>query len=358
MLSVYDELPIHQTPATLDHVATSDPNAYERFYFGAFDRAGEKAIGFTLTVHPNRGIVDAAFGVTVGTRYESLMITDELGHDPADLRCGPLRHQLTEPMRRLRFSVADTDGFSVDVEFAATTPAIEEARVTRVRERRIVQDRSRYVQLGTVTGTVHSPLGTFEPTPETWFAGRDHSWGIWDGPKDHVADVKPAPPSFYWLIGEYGDQAVQAVTHADAEQGRYGEYAAVCPTLAGGADLAGPGALQQARPFGELNVEYAEHTRHMTTAQLSIGGSDGTVEFFDLESVCVVHPHTIGYSHPTWRSGTVHADLPHVERYGADLADLDLTESHHHRALQGVRIRCGDDTGFGVIDQFAGPQPV
>ena len=151
MLTAHDDLPRHALPES--------PDAYERYFFFAAAPDGAEAVSLVVNVHPNKGVIDAAFARSDGECHDSLFATDRLGED---LTCGPIRLTLTEPMRSLRIEVED----QVDLRFEASHPAIEEERVTRRREGRVVQDRSRYAQLGT--------------TSDGWFAGRDHSWGIWD----------------------------------------------------------------------------------------------------------------------------------------------------------------------------------
>ena len=40
-LSSWDDYPVHQSPDWIAHVATSDRNFYDRYYFNAFDKGGE-----------------------------------------------------------------------------------------------------------------------------------------------------------------------------------------------------------------------------------------------------------------------------------------------------------------------------
>jgi hypothetical protein len=352
MLSRFDDLPLHQTPATLDQPASSDPAAYERFFFAFGSVDGAEAVGMTVTLHPNKGLLDAAFTMSREGRNESIMASDRLGPDRADLVCGPIRLQLTDPMRSLRISIGGRQDFDADIVFEALTPAIEEPRVTRLRANRVVQDRSRYVQMGTVRGHVNGPLGSIELTEELWFGGRDHSWGIWDAPKSHASDTKEPSGSFFWLIGHFPDRAVQAVTHADAHGETYGEYAASVPVLATGADLAGPGALQRNLKVLGLETEFPEDSWHFSHARWTLHADVDTTEELELESVHVLLPRAVGYSHPTWISGTVHSELPHVVRDGWNLTTENLLERGNHRGLQFVRMRRGDGAeGFGVTDQ-------
>lgn len=352
MLSIYDDLALHQTPATLDQPASSDPAAYERYYFGFFSDDGTAAVGLTVNVHPNKGLIDAAFAVSGAGRHESLMSSDHLGHDRADLTCGDIRLTLEDPMRSLRITVTGPD-ITADLRFAATTPAIEESRVTRYRANRVVQDRSRYVQLGTITGHVTSPLGEWNLDDQPWRGGRDHSWGIWDAPRQHASESKNASPSFFWLIGTFDDWALQAVTHENADGETYGEYAAVCPTLAAGAEPAGPGARQQAHPVTGLDVTFPDRGWHFTDAHLTLGAAQvGDLEHVEMESVHTLLPRAIGYGHPTWISGDVPDELPTSSRDSWTLDDEDLDERINHRGLQAVRLTRADGAvGFGVVDQ-------
>jgi hypothetical protein len=190
-------------------------------------------------------------------------------------------------------------------------------------------------------------------TEETWKGARDHSWGIWDAPKQHTSESKPASPSFFWLIGAFPDWSLVAVTHEDAEGTVYGEYAAVCPSLASGAEPAGPGSLQQSRPMKGLQPTFPPDSWHFTDAVLTIGGADGADERIELQNVRTMLPRAIGYSHPSWISGTVPEVLPALERHGWDLETQDLLARHNHRGLQFVRMTRPDGaTGFGVVDQM------
>ena len=148
------------------------------------------------------------------------------------------------------------------------SPPIEEERVTRRREGRVVQDRSRYAQLGTSTApstaarsTAGSPAATTRGASGTPPAAR-HS------------------PSFFWLIGAFDDRAVQAVTHVDTDGRRYGEYAAVVRA----------GTAQEPRAVTDVDVEGPPH---FTTARLTIG--DETLE---LRSLHALLPRAVGYGHP------------------------------------------------------------
>jgi hypothetical protein len=55
-------------------------------------------------------------------------------------------------------------------------PLLEE-RFFQVSRARATYDAIRYVQHGRGRGTISTPRGTIEVTPDRWWAERDHSWG-------------------------------------------------------------------------------------------------------------------------------------------------------------------------------------
>jgi hypothetical protein len=323
---VSDDLPVHELP--------DDPRAYERYWFGFASADGAVMAGLVVNVHPRLGTVDAVFSISDGERSESVFAASALpfGSFAGALVAGPIRLSFDAPMECLRIAV-DGGGFVVDMEFRAVAPPITEDRVVREREGRVVQDRVRYVQLGTAAGSIESPLGSWTFTHEHWRAGRDHSWGIWDAPTPGAPVVRG--PSFFWLIGTFDDVALQAVTHAEPDGRRYGEYGAAVPVA---------GGPSSAVPVGSFDVTHAPGTRHMSSASLVVGSS-----VVEARSLHAVLPRTVGYAHPSWVPGQAPIGL-HTESW--TLADLNLLDPSNHRALQFVRLtRAGGGVGWGFVDQ-------
>ena len=63
MLSRFDDYPIHQTPEPIAHVATSDRNAYDRYWFNGYAEDGEFYFGVAMAIYPNLRILDGAFSI-------------------------------------------------------------------------------------------------------------------------------------------------------------------------------------------------------------------------------------------------------------------------------------------------------
>lgn len=109
-----DEYPVHQVPLSMEHVASSDRNAYDRCYLNAHDRTGDVFLVTGMGVYPNLGVTDA-FANVEARRYP--------GHG-ADV--GRTRPRSDAPAGR---AVADRGGGT-----APTDPGrLRRRRRTRVR---------------------------------------------------------------------------------------------------------------------------------------------------------------------------------------------------------------------------------
>ena len=58
MLSGLDETLRHQLPTTFDHVGTSDPRFYDRYWFCCYDPAGELAVISGMGLYNNMNVLD------------------------------------------------------------------------------------------------------------------------------------------------------------------------------------------------------------------------------------------------------------------------------------------------------------
>ena len=131
MLSRFDDYPIHQTPEPVAHVATSDRNAYDRYWFNGYAGDGEFYFGIGMAIYPNLHILDCAFSIVRGGEQHAFHASRRAPKDPTETRVGPFRIEIVEPMKRLRVVIDDNDtGIAVDLEFSARTACIEEGRQT------------------------------------------------------------------------------------------------------------------------------------------------------------------------------------------------------------------------------------
>ncbi len=176
MLTELDDSPWHQLPTTFDHVGTSDPRFFDRLWFAASDRQGRGALQFTLGVYQNMNVVDGGFVVISGGVQHNLRVSRQLRPHYAST-CGPLRIDVREPLQRIALSIADnSSGITGELEWTATDPAQEERPHFARLAGRILEDYSRYDQIGECSGWVRAGGERIEL--DSWWSCRDHSWGV------------------------------------------------------------------------------------------------------------------------------------------------------------------------------------
>lgn len=193
MLTPMDDTLWHTHPTTFDHVGTSDPRFFDRYWFAASDPEGSGTLQFTLGVYNNMNVVDAGFIVIRGDRQHNVRASRSL-RPRFETVCGPLRVDVLEPLHRARLRVAPGDHeLAADLEWTSMLPAQEEAaRFTRVRGR-IVEESRRFDQIGECSGWIE--LGSDRIELDRWWATRDHSWGVREAMGIEEPVTGPAKPA-------------------------------------------------------------------------------------------------------------------------------------------------------------------
>src|SRR3954467_4352954 len=101
-LGPFDEYLAHQTSDTLAHVAPSDRNFCDRYYFNLHASSDELFVITGLGQYPNLGVTDAFITVSIGSEQHPVRSSRELGHDRLDTSVGPLSVEVIEGLRTLR----------------------------------------------------------------------------------------------------------------------------------------------------------------------------------------------------------------------------------------------------------------
>jgi len=207
VLTHLDDSPWHQTPATFDHVFTSDIRFFDRLWFAASDRLGRSALQFTMGVYQNMNVVDGGFVVIVDGKQHNVRVSRQL-RPTYDTECGPLRFDVLKPLEQIRLAIApNSSGVSGELTWTATMPAQEE-RVHFARSwGRILEEYSRYDQTGSVSGTLDVAGTTVEL--DDWWACRDHSWGVRErvGIPDPYTGEVPSPGASMFAFLFYSTDA-------------------------------------------------------------------------------------------------------------------------------------------------------
>lgn len=193
MLTPMDDTLWHQLPTTFDHVGTSDPRFFDRYWFAASDPAGSGTLQFTLGAYSNMNVMDGGFVAIQNGVQHNLRVSRSL-RPRFDTACGPMRVEMIEPLHRARLLVErGKHEIAAELEWKSILPAQEEIpRFTRVRGR-IVEDSRRFDQIGECSGWIELKGARVEI--DRWWATRDHSWGVRErmGIEEPVTGAPPPP---------------------------------------------------------------------------------------------------------------------------------------------------------------------
>jgi hypothetical protein len=203
MLTRLDDTLWHQLPTTFDHVGTSDPRFFDRYWFAVYDPAGGTAMQFTIGLYNNMNVMDGGCVVVRGTTQYSLRTSRALRPDFEPV-VGPMRVEVEEPLQRLRLVAERGEHpIALDVVWNAILPPEEERpHFERIRGR-AAQDYQRFNQVGVADGWIEA--GGERIAVERWWTARDHSWGVRPGigivePETGDASERPAGSLFCFLF--------------------------------------------------------------------------------------------------------------------------------------------------------------
>src|SRR6476619_8657049 len=120
-----DESFHHQITDTFATVAQSDRSWTEKVCAMACARDGSLQLAFGMGKYPNRNVMDAYAGVSRGVEQWTVRSSRELGADDRTT-VGPIRYEVVEPMRRIRFALEPNDAQPVSFEwtFDGVVPAV------------------------------------------------------------------------------------------------------------------------------------------------------------------------------------------------------------------------------------------
>ena len=220
MLTSLDDSLWHQLPTTFDHVGTSDPRFFDRLWFAASDRKGHAAMQFTMGVYRNMNVVDGGVVAILDGQQHNLRVSRQL-RPHYEAECGPLNIEIVEPMKRIRLHIDSTD-FKGRLDWTAILPPQEEPQHFKRTQGRIIEDYARYDQIGECGGWLE--LAGKRVEVESWWACRDHSWGV----RERVGIPEPktgeAPPQtgglfafLFYSTDKYGGH-VQVAHGADGSR--------------------------------------------------------------------------------------------------------------------------------------------
>ena len=353
MLSKWDDYPVHQAPFPVAQTVGSDAGRYERYWFAGHDQELTTQFAFGLSVHPNRGIVDAAFSVSRGGRQSSVFASAPLTRD-RDTVVGPLRLEIVEPMRTLRIVVDDHEGISADLTFTGVTQTIEDGRMRRESGHILVADRIRTVQFGEWSGRFAVGGETVLCDRTDWWGFRDRSWGSrTTGTVAETAGAHDGAIYFAWTLLRFPDECLLVAVNETPDGRSEARTVAVLPFI--GPDDPAYGeddAIARGDVF-QFDIDYLPGTRRAAAVDLTVGPRGLVDRRIAIEPVGRFQMQGLGYYHPVWRHGADHGgEAVGAESWG--LADLDPSARENVHAQQICRaVRQDGAVGIGLFEHVA-----
>jgi hypothetical protein len=347
-----DEYPIHQVPLSLEQMASSDRNAYDRSYFNAHDRTGRVFWISGMGYYPNLGVMDAYATVRIGDLQHSLRISDAISQDRLNQAVGPYRIEVIEPLQVIRLVCDAPDhGMSFDMTWTGSFPAVEEPRHIMRQGDKTILDACRFAQVGTWSGSLQVAGEDFTLTDDVWVGTRDRSWGI-----RPVGEAEPAGRTasegdpdfgFWWLYVpmRFEDFGIVIIAQEDGDGHRtLNEAVRVFPEASG--------RKPEQIGWPRTEIRYAPGTRLPVGATLHCTEPDGTPLDIEVETLGFAGLNTgAGYGgdpdwgHGQWKgrnwieSGVVdHTDPAVAGRVPFSVVDHVAT------------ARIGDAVGYGLFE--------
>ena len=176
MLTPLDDTLWHQLPTTFDHVWTSDPRFFDRYWFAIYSQDGRVAIQITMGAYRNMNVLDGGAVMTLDGKQYNLRVSRSLNRD-AQTVCGPIRITPVKPLEEFEIAIAPGEhGISGSIRWRCVEPAREEHPHYERLHGRTVQDYRRFDQIGLASGWMEAGGQRIEIAD--WWSCRDHSWGV------------------------------------------------------------------------------------------------------------------------------------------------------------------------------------
>jgi hypothetical protein len=345
-LSPLDDYPIHQVPDVMRHVATSDRNFYDRYYFNCHSCSPDLMLIIGLGQYPNLGVADAFALLRRGPSHRVVRASRELGDDRMNTVVGPLRVEVLEGLRRLRV-VLESDDLAFDLAWTGAVPAqLEPPHVLRAHER-LIFDSRRLAQTGRWSGSITVDGETLEVTPDRWWGSRDRSWGIRPVGESEPPGIQAnGAGTFYWMYApmQFEDHSVLCILQEDHEGRRLLEEAVL---------VRGDGSAPDDLGRLEYRPVYADGTRDVVSATLSFSRAPFKIEITPILPVHLMAGTGYGLE-PDWKHGMYQGAGPVVQSVAYDVRE---------HAMWGMidsvaRFEYDGEVGYGLFEYWAlGPHP-
>ena len=345
MITPADEYLIHQTPYTMDRVATSDRNFYDRYFYNGYRRDGGVFFALAMGAYPNLGIFDTSFAVVVDGKERFVRASRLLGPDRMNTSAGPISLQVLQPLRRVRIKIARNKwGISGDLVAETRSLPCEEPHFFRQDHNgAVVMDYTRVTQHVRWSGKLTIDGTTHDLTQDTWWGCRDHSWGIRGiGGRDSRGAPSGETPQFFWNWAplNFDDLCTLYTVSERADGSRWHESGVILTPY--------PGATEQECEVSH-DLSFEKGTRWINGATVTLAPATGKPLQIHFKPLYHFLMKGVGYGDPQWGHGMwVGPDEVSGGEY--DLAAENPLQNPHVQTV--CQVTAGRRKGIGVFEHI------
>jgi hypothetical protein len=353
MLIGLDEYPLHQITQSFAGVAGSDPQWNDGHYVCMCDIGGNVCLTSNVRLYQNNDVLDGFVCIRHRGQQHNIRLSRRLRPDMDMLGVGPLRIEIVEPMRVLRFVLEDNEyGLACDFLCRSTVVPYEDpVEITRI-DGRLFSERATYELVGDVDGWVAVAGERYELTPAHASFFRNHSWGNQAGRGGPRRWGVPRPPRRvpgvrYWVLFK-----------CDEHGGFYFSDPRRRAASGKGAVLLPDGSIPLAAV--DNDVEFYEGGRRARRGTFTLVDAEGTERRYEFDDLGWVYCQGGGYFggfDDGLGQGVYRGDY-HVEgevwdvSHPTEIVDEDgkTFEFDHDWAENFVRLRTGDESGLAHFE--------
>lgn len=356
MISDFDDYPIHQTPEPVAQPGTTDFNFYDRYWFNGISEHDGLVFAITLSLYPNRRVMDASFSVVIDGTQHSFHASRLAPLDRNRTEVGPLGLRIIQPMKKARAVLEpNKTGISFDLTFTARTAPIEEPRSLMRRQDRVVMDTSRFAQFGRWQGWIEAGGRRLQIEPGMVPGTRDRSWGIRPvGERDAGIGAFFVPQVFWLWAPVHFDRFCTHFGAFEDEEGRQTQASGYLVPACDRTEDIPEGSAIAIEEMASVSQKTWWHPgkRLASAAEITMVARDGTRHVITLEPLHRIYLLGVGYLHPEWGHGMWKGDL---EMAGETwrIADLDPADYRLQHIQHVCRARMGDQAGLGTLEHLS-----
>jgi hypothetical protein len=364
MLTPHDELLAHQLPTTFDHVSQSDLRWVERIVMYGFDKSGEINVMTGLARFPNRNVMDAYAMVTKRSGETKVVrMSTEFGAQAGPLgsyTVGPYTYSVEEPLQTVRAVLEPNEqGLSLDLRLRGRFPTYEQTPAFHRSRGRVSEDARRFYQNGVLEGWLEIDGERIEIDSDRWWFGRDHSWGIRNGPgggslpegSELQPPEIPEGVLYYMGIFEFEDELVHFAQreHSNGERWQF-EGELLYPSDTGRE----PSVIIDV----EHDLKFRAEQRLISGGNFTILRGDRSRSSIEVTPLCDFWPGLAGYQEFNGYASGYWRGTEFIDGFDIDTADLDAIRPVSFLSETLCEVRMDGKVGHGLVEMvFMGAYP-